>query len=83
MLRSGKSPPQIEGLDLLVRASLPGGIGNDVFVRFVQDLPDHLGRDVEVLIALSLLRESSSMTLTAWRRAFNVGRSRLRKYSNG
>lgn len=56
MLSAGKEPPDIEDDGLQVRAQLPGGIGNDSFVRFVKTLPDALGRDVGVLIALALLR---------------------------
>ncbi|HWB70331.1 MAG TPA: ATP-binding protein, partial [Solirubrobacterales bacterium] len=61
MLRAGKKPPQIEDLDSRVRASLSGGIGNDAFIRFVRDLPGELGGDVDVLIALSLLRDAKSI----------------------
>jgi ATP-dependent DNA helicase RecG len=61
MLRAGKAPPSIEDLALSVRVTLIGGIGNDAFVRFVRDLPDELNGDVEVLIALSLLRDSQSI----------------------
>jgi ATP-dependent DNA helicase RecG len=61
MLRAGKPPPRIEDLDSHVRASLSGGIGNDAFIRFVRDLPSELGGDVEVLICLSLLRDSTSI----------------------
>jgi ATP-dependent DNA helicase RecG len=61
MLRAGKAPPHIEDLQLRVRATLSGGIGNDAFVRFIQDLPYELGGDVEVLIALSLLRDKPSI----------------------
>jgi ATP-dependent DNA helicase RecG len=58
MLRLGKAPPEIvEDPGVAVRAILPGGIGNDAFVRFVRELPDELSRDVEVLITLSLLRD--------------------------
>lgn len=39
MLRAGKSPPTIEDLGMSVRANLPGGIGNDAFVRFLRELP--------------------------------------------
>jgi ATP-dependent DNA helicase RecG len=57
MLQVGKEPPAIEEEPgIAVRATLPGGIGNDAFVRFVRDLPEALSGDVEVLIALSLLR---------------------------
>lgn len=61
MLRAGKSPPSIADLGLLVRTDLIGGIGNDAFVRYIRDLPDDLSSDVDVLIALSLLRTSTSI----------------------
>lgn len=61
MLRAGKAPPVIADFDMRVQASLAGGIGNDAFVRFVRTLPTDLSRDVEVLIALSVLRESTSI----------------------
>jgi ATP-dependent DNA helicase RecG len=61
MLRAGKPPPRIEDSESLVRASLSGGIGNDAFIRFVRDLPSGLGGDVDVLICLSLLRDSTSI----------------------
>lgn len=73
MLRAGKAPPLIEDRDNRVRASLSGGIGNDAFVRFVRDLPPELGSDVEVLICLSLLRDSSSVD--AQRLALAIQRS--------
>lgn len=62
MLRAGKPPPRIEDYGLRVEASLAGGIGNNSFVRFVEALPDEIGADVEVLIALSLLRVSPTIT---------------------
>lgn len=61
MLRAGKEPPRIEDDRLNVRAVLGGGIGNDAFVRFVRDLPESLSTDVEVLIALALLRTASTV----------------------
>jgi ATP-dependent DNA helicase RecG len=61
MLRAGKKPPQIEDLESRVRASLSGGIGNDAFIHFVRDLPPELGGDVDVLIALSLLRDAKTV----------------------
>jgi ATP-dependent DNA helicase RecG len=61
MLRLGKEPPSIRDDVLTVRATLAGGIGNDAFVRFVQDLPDSVATDVEVLITLALLRSTSSV----------------------
>lgn len=56
MLRSGKEPPAFRSADVLVQAVLQGGTGNKAFVRYVADLPDALGRDVDVLLALSALR---------------------------
>ena len=61
MLRAGKPPPRIEDFESRVRASLDGGIGNDAFTRFVRDLPEPLGGDVDVLICLSILRASTSI----------------------
>ncbi len=61
MLRVGKEPPVIEDDGLRVRATLPGGIGNDAFVRFVRGLPDATSGDVEVLITLSLLRSTATI----------------------
>jgi len=61
MLRVGKEPPRITDDGLSVRATLPGGIGNDAFVRFVRDLPESLNGDVEVLITLALLRANSTV----------------------
>ncbi len=56
MLRSGKEPPAFDDEGALVRARLAGGVGNDAFVRYANSLPDPLDRDVDVLLALSLLR---------------------------
>jgi ATP-dependent DNA helicase RecG len=61
MLQLGKEPPLFEDSGLLTRAVLKGGIGNDAFVRFVADLPDHLAKDVEVLLTLSALRSRSTI----------------------
>jgi ATP-dependent DNA helicase RecG len=61
MLRAGKPPPRIEDLESRVHASLAGGIGNDAFIRFVRDLPARLGGDVDVLICLSILRDSTAI----------------------
>ena len=60
MLRAGKPPPVFEDTGLVVRAMLPGGVGNDAFVRFVAELPEDLGADVEVLLALSVLRSKTA-----------------------
>lgn len=56
MLRSGKEPPEFDDFGTLVQVLLPGGVGNDSFVRFLSVLPDELAGDVEVLLALSWLR---------------------------
>lgn len=56
MLRNGKEPPTFHGEDVLVRAVLAGGTGNKAFVRYVAELPDAIGRDVDALLTLSLLR---------------------------
>ncbi len=61
MLQLGKEPPGIIDDGLSVRATLPGGIGNDAFVRFVRDLADSLSGDVEVLITLAMLRTASTV----------------------
>ena len=53
MLRSGKEPPQFDDLGTLVRATLPGGQGNDSFVRFVNVLPDELAGDVDLLLVFT------------------------------
>jgi len=65
MLRSGKEPPFFHAEDVLVRAVLEGGTGNKAFVRYVTDLPDSLGRDVDVLLALSLLRRKRTLDAVA------------------
>lgn len=61
MLRSGKEPPSFRTADLLVQAVLAGGTGNKAFVRYVADLPDPLGRDVDVLLTLSVLRRKRTV----------------------
>jgi ATP-dependent DNA helicase RecG len=61
MLRVGKEPPVIEDDGLRVRATLPGGVGNDAFIRFVRGLPDDTSADIEVLITLSLLRSTATI----------------------
>lgn len=61
MLRAGKEPPVIEDTGTMVRATLVGGIGNDSFVRFTNELPTKAARDVNVLLALSHLRGKSSI----------------------
>jgi ATP-dependent DNA helicase RecG len=64
MLRSGKEPPEFGDLGTLVRVVLPGGVGNDSFVRFVDVLADDLARDVEVLLVFSWLRHHRTVDAT-------------------
>jgi ATP-dependent DNA helicase RecG len=61
MLRSGKEPPSFRTAEVLVQAVLGGGTGNKSFVRYVADLPDPLGRDVDVLLTLSVLRRKRTV----------------------
>lgn len=61
MLRIGKEPPSFTDDGTMVRATLGGGIGNDSFVRFVSDLPAKAAKDVNVLLALSFLRQVRSV----------------------
>lgn len=62
MLRFGKEPPDFDDSGLLVRAVLRGGVGNDAFTRYLNDLPEELSADVDVLLALSALRMRSSIS---------------------
>jgi ATP-dependent DNA helicase RecG len=64
MLRVGKEPPLFEDTGMSTRALLPGGIGNDSFVRFVADLSHELAGDVDVLLTLSYLRSRSTVDAT-------------------
>ncbi|WP_181019635.1 RNA-binding domain-containing protein [Nonomuraea typhae] len=61
MLRVGKEPPIFEEMGGRVRATLAGGLGNESFARFVNNLPARTGRDLNALLALSCLRHSSSI----------------------
>lgn len=61
MLRAGKRPPLFEDSGFRVQAVLPGGIGNDAFVRFVLELPEELSGDVEALLALDFLRDEKTI----------------------
>lgn len=61
MLRSGKEPPEFDDLGTRVRVVLPGGVGNDSFVRFVDVLPDELAGDVDVLLVFSWLRRNRTV----------------------
>ena len=65
MLRSGKEPPEFRSERVLVQAVLQGGAGNKSFARYIADLPDALARDVDVLLALSLLRRRRTIDATA------------------
>lgn len=64
MLRSGKEPPVFEDIGTLVRVYLPGGAGNDSFVRFVSVMPDELAGDVDVLLIFSWLRTHRTVDAT-------------------
>lgn len=65
LLRAGKAPPTIVDDGFHVRVSVPGGAGNDAFARFVASLDEALAGDVEVLLALSYLRERRNLTAPA------------------
>lgn len=61
LLRSGKTPPAIADDGMQVRVLVAGGIGNDAFARFVAEVPPELAQDVDVLLALSHLRDHRSI----------------------
>jgi ATP-dependent DNA helicase RecG len=61
LLRAGKAPPTIVDDGFQVRVLVPGGTGNDSFARFVAGLDEVLARDVEVLLALSYLRDRRTL----------------------
>lgn len=65
LLRNGKEPPIFEDHTTLVRVRVSGGIGNDAFVRFLDDLADPIGRDVDALLALSMLRHTRTLDAAA------------------
>lgn len=67
MLRNGKEPPAFRTEDVLVQVRLAGGAGNKAFVRYVADLPDSLGRDVDVLLTLSMLRRKRTVDVVGGR----------------
>lgn len=63
LLRAGKAPPAYEDDGSRVTVTVPGGTGTDSFVRFVEtDLDTALSSDVEVLLALSRLRDRKSLS---------------------
>jgi len=63
MLRVGKPPPTFGDHGTLVEAQLLGGTGNDTFVRYItNELPDAMSLDLDVLLALDLLRRQRALT---------------------
>lgn len=64
LLRTGKEPPAISDDGYQVRVVVPGGTGNDVFARFVVELEPDLAGDVDVLLALSYLRDMRNVQAT-------------------
>lgn len=61
LLRTGKEPPMISDDGYQVRVLVPGGTGNDAFARFVAELDPDLAGDVDVLLALSQLRDARNI----------------------
>ena len=61
LLRTGKVPPTISDDGYQVRVLVPGGTGNDAFTRFAAELDPELGGDVDVLLAISHLRDSRNI----------------------
>jgi ATP-dependent DNA helicase RecG len=62
LLRIGKQPPRFDDDGTRVTASVAGGIGNDAFARYVNaELDPKLAADLEILYALSYLREHRSL----------------------
>jgi ATP-dependent DNA helicase RecG len=61
LLRTGKVPPAFTDDGYQVRVLVPGGTGNDAFARYVADLDPELGGDVDVLLAISHLRDSRNI----------------------
>ncbi len=61
MLRSGKAPPTFEDVTTRVDARLVGGVGHDAFARFVSELGEATGSDIDVLLAISHLRRHRSL----------------------
>lgn len=62
LLRTGKEPPGIADDGHQVRVIVLGGTGNDAFARFVAELDPDLAGDVDILLALSHLRDARSVT---------------------
>jgi ATP-dependent DNA helicase RecG len=61
LLRTGKVPPTFSDDGYQVRVLVQGGIGNDAFARFVAELEPELGGDVDVLLAISHLRDARNI----------------------
>jgi ATP-dependent DNA helicase RecG len=61
LLRTGKVPPTFSDDGYQVRVLVQGGIGNDAFARFVAELEPELGGDVDVLLAISHLRDARNV----------------------
>lgn len=61
LLRTGEVPPTFSDDGYQVRILVQGGTGNDTFARFVADLAPELGGDVDVLLALSHLRDARNI----------------------
>lgn len=61
LLRRGKEPPRFTDTGTQVRVVVGGGVGNDAFTKFVSELPDALGSDVDVLLALASLRTEKAL----------------------
>lgn len=63
LLRAGKHPPAFDDHGTRVEVTLPGGAGNDAFVRFVtQVLNDRSASDIEILLALDHLCAKRSIS---------------------
>lgn len=62
LLRNGKQPPTFTDTGTLVEVDVPGGAGNDSFVRYVTSgLAENLSSDIEVLLVLDMLRNQKSV----------------------
>lgn len=61
LLRTGKEPPTFSDDGHQVRAVVPGGTGNDAFARFVAEQDPEIAGDVDILLALSVLRDARSI----------------------
>lgn len=61
LLRTGKAPPTFSDDGYQVRVLVRGGTGNDAFARLVAELEPELGGDVDVLLAISHLRDARNI----------------------